>query len=61
MLYGMPPFETKKRDAKETYDKIKRCDYSFSGHSAKIEVSSDAQNLISQILVLETSKRIPLE
>ncbi len=57
MLYGIPPFETKNKDAKETYEKIKKCDFKLSDP----KVSNEARDLISQILVLNPKKRISLQ
>ena len=56
MLYGVPPFETKNKDADETYEKIRKCDYGLSDP----RVSVEAKDLISKILVLDPLKRITL-
>lgn len=56
MLYGIPPFETKNKDADETYEKIRKCDYGLSDP----RVSVEAKDLISKILVLDPLKRITL-
>lgn len=53
MLCGMPPFETKRKEAKDTYEKIKRCDYSFN--NSKVSISNEAKDLISKILVIDPS------
>lgn len=56
MMIGKPPFETP--DVKTTYKKIKMNQYCFPEH---VIISESAKNLISKILVLETSKRPTLD
>lgn len=56
MLIGKPPFETP--DVKTTYKKIKMNQYSFPEH---IVIGEAAKNIISRILVLDSSKRPNLE
>ena len=52
MLIGRPPFETK--EVKTTYRRIKMNLYTFPEN---IEVSREAKNLISSILILDFKKR----
>ncbi len=52
LLFGKPPFET--NDVKLTYKKIKMNSFTYPEN---INVHPSAKNLISQILVLEPSKR----
>ncbi|OMJ66053.1 hypothetical protein SteCoe_37238 [Stentor coeruleus] len=52
MLVGRPPFDSK--DVKTTYSKIKVNSYSFP---INIEISQDAKNLISRILVISPTER----
>nr|GEV31551.1 serine/threonine-protein kinase Aurora-1 [Tanacetum cinerariifolium] len=54
-LYGVPPFEAKEHS--DTYRRILLVDLKFP---SKPVVSSSAKDLISQMLVRETSKRMPL-
>ena len=54
LLCGFPPFETDTHN--ETYERIKNIDLMFPEH-----VSPEAQDLISNILVLDPSKRMCLE
>ncbi|KAJ0431948.1 putative protein kinase Aur family [Helianthus annuus] len=54
-LYGIPPFEAKEHS--DTYRRILLVDLKFP---PKPVVSSAAKDLISQMLVRETSKRLPL-
>lgn len=54
LLWGFPPFETETHN--ETYERIKNVDLMFPDH-----VSLEAQDLISQILVLDPSQRLSLE
>ena len=56
LIIGRPPFET--RDVKTTYQKIKENKYSFPEQAI---ISEQAKNLISQILVLDPSKRPTLD
>jgi polo-like kinase 1 len=56
MLYGIAPFETKKKEAQETYEKIRACDYNLIDPF----VSREAKDLIGKILVLDSNKRISL-
>lgn len=53
-LVGSPPFLAKTYD--ETYMKIKKAKYKFPDF-----VSDGARNLISQLLVVDPEKRLPLE
>jgi len=52
MVVGKPPFET--AEVKLTYDRIRKCIYSFP---EQIKLSEDVRNLITKIFVLDTSKR----
>jgi polo-like kinase 1 len=52
LLFGKPPFET--NDVKLTYKKIKMNSFTYPEN---INVHPSAKNLISQILILEPSKR----
>ena len=56
LIIGKPPFET--RDVKTTYKRIKMNAYTFPENAI---VSEAAKNLISQILVLDPSKRPTLD
>ncbi|CAD8117241.1 unnamed protein product [Paramecium sonneborni] len=56
LLIGKPPFETS--DVKTTYNKISQCQFNFPDH---IQISENAKNLISRILVLDPSKRLSLD
>lgn len=56
MLIGYPPFETK--DIKTTYDRIKRCDYSYPSH---IELSKETKHFIARCLDLNPETRITSE
>lgn len=56
LLYGRPPFET--TDVKKTYKKIKEGQFTFN---EEVNVSSNAKNLISRVLVVDPSKRLTLE
>ena len=56
MLVGKPPFETS--DVKTTYRRIRMNAFSFPEN---ISISEPARALISEILVTDPSKRIPLE
>lgn len=56
MLFGAPPFETK--NCKETYEKIKRCDFNFP-HD--IECSLEAKDFITNLLHLCPSERLKFE
>ncbi|CAD8169533.1 unnamed protein product [Paramecium pentaurelia] len=56
LLIGKPPFETS--DVKTTYNKISQCQFNFPDH---IQISENAKNLISRILVLDPSKRLTLD
>ncbi|XP_020592232.1 serine/threonine-protein kinase Aurora-1-like [Phalaenopsis equestris] len=53
-LYGVPPFEAKEHS--ETYRRIRKVDLKFP---SKPIVSSAAKELISQMLVKESSQRLP--
>jgi serine/threonine protein kinase len=55
LLYGRPPFETS--DVKKTYKRIKEAQYTFN---EEVDVSQNAKNLISRILVVDASKRLTL-
>uniref|UniRef100_M1CE16 Aurora kinase n=2 Tax=Solanum tuberosum TaxID=4113 RepID=M1CE16_SOLTU len=55
-LYGMPPFEAKEHS--DTYRRIVQVDLKFP---AKPVVSSAAKDLISQMLVKDSSQRLPLK
>ncbi|XP_077209817.1 serine/threonine-protein kinase Aurora-1 isoform X2 [Tasmannia lanceolata] len=54
-LYGLPPFEAKEHS--DTYRRIVKVDLKFP---PKPIVSSSAKDLISQMLVKDSSKRLPL-
>ncbi|KAL9254303.1 Serine/threonine-protein kinase Aurora-1-like protein [Drosera capensis] len=54
-LYGVPPFEAEEHS--DTYRRIVQVDLKFP---AKPIVSSGAKDLISQMLVKDTSQRLPL-
>ncbi|KAK9142001.1 hypothetical protein Syun_011401 [Stephania yunnanensis] len=54
-LYGVPPFEAKEHS--DTYRRIVKVDLKFP---MKPIVSSSAKDLISQMLVKDTSQRLPL-
>ena len=56
LIIGKPPFET--RDVKTTYKRIKMNAYTFPENAI---ISEAAKNLISQILVLDPSKRPTLD
>ncbi|CAK57988.1 unnamed protein product (macronuclear) [Paramecium tetraurelia] len=56
LLIGKPPFETS--DVKTTYNKISQCQFNFPDH---IQISENARNLISRILILDPSKRLTLD
>ncbi|CAD8194709.1 unnamed protein product [Paramecium octaurelia] len=56
LLIGKPPFETS--DVKTTYTKISQCQFNFPDH---IQISENARNLISRILILDPSKRLTLD
>ncbi|CAD8126970.1 unnamed protein product [Paramecium sonneborni] len=56
LLIGKPPFET--NDVKKTYRRIKMNAYQFPEH---IIISDEAKSLISQILVIDPSKRLTLD
>ena len=53
-IVGVPPFLAKSYD--ETYMKIKKAQYKFPDF-----VSAGARNFISQLLVVDPDKRLPLE
>jgi polo-like kinase 1 len=55
LLFGKCPFE--QNEVAETYQKIKKVEYSFPNH---IPISEEARDLISRILVSEPDKRITL-
>ncbi|CAM8967472.1 unnamed protein product [Rhodiola kirilowii] len=54
-LYGVPPFEA--REHSDTYRRIVQVDLKFP---SKPIVSAAAKDLISQMLVKDSSKRLPL-
>nr|P0C8M8.1 RecName: Full=Probable serine/threonine-protein kinase CCRP1; AltName: Full=Cell-cycle related Protein 1 [Zea mays] len=56
LLVGRPPFETS--DVKQTYKRIKACEYSFPDH---VSVSDTAKNLVQKMLTLDPSKRPSLD
>ena len=56
MLFGIPPFETK--NCKETYEKIKRCDFKFP---PDIECSLEAKDFITKLLHLSPTDRLKFE
>lgn len=56
LLFGRPPFET--NDVKKTYKRIKECQYTFN---EDVNVSHNAKNLISRILIVDPSKRLTLD
>lgn len=51
MLFGRPPFET--NEVKTTYEKIKKCEYTFP----KSSVSAEARRFIERMLVLNPADR----
>ena len=55
-MYGRPPFETS--DVKKTYKRIKECQYTFN---EEVNISHNAKNLISKVLIVDPSKRYTLE
>nr|GMD34796.1 serine/threonine-protein kinase Aurora-3 [Ipomoea batatas] len=55
-LYGMPPFEAESQ--KDTFRRIMRVDLNFPSTP---QVSAEAKNLISRLLVKDSSKRLSLE
>ncbi|KAL6981836.1 Serine/threonine-protein kinase Aurora-3 [Sarracenia purpurea var. burkii] len=55
-LYGVPPFETENQT--DTFRRIMKVDLSFP---SKPCVSAEAKNLISQLLVKDSSKRISIQ
>eukprot|EP00249_Psilotum_nudum_P009969 c22256_g1_i2 orf=395-1312(-) len=55
-LYGTPPFEAKKHS--DTYKRIVKVDLKFP---PKPVVSSQAKDLICQLLVKDSTQRLPLE
>lgn len=56
MLLGVPPFETK--NCKDTYDKIRRCDYKLEGVNKEVKLTHEAKLLIKDILQLDPRKRL---
>ncbi|XP_073042407.1 serine/threonine-protein kinase Aurora-3-like [Primulina eburnea] len=55
-LYGVPPFEAESQS--DTFRRIMKVDLSFPSTP---EVSAEAKNLISQLLVKDSSKRLSLQ
>ncbi|KAK8516672.1 hypothetical protein V6N12_049394 [Hibiscus sabdariffa] len=55
-LYGAPPFESESQS--DTFKRIMKVDLSFPSTP---NVSTDAKNLISRLLVKDSSKRLSLE
>ncbi|GAU41863.1 hypothetical protein TSUD_366100 [Trifolium subterraneum] len=55
-LYGVPPFEAESQA--DTFERIKKVDLSFPPSPL---VSSDAKNLISRLLVKDSSRRLSLQ
>ena len=55
-MYGRPPFETS--DVKKTYRRIKECQYTFN---EDLQISSNAKNLISKLLVVDPTKRLTFD
>ncbi|XP_075493245.1 serine/threonine-protein kinase Aurora-3-like isoform X2 [Primulina tabacum] len=55
-LYGVPPFEAESQS--DTFRRIMKVDLSFPSTP---EVSAEAKNLISQLLVKDSSKRLSLK
>ncbi|XP_051138199.1 serine/threonine-protein kinase Aurora-3 [Andrographis paniculata] len=55
-LYGVPPFEAESQ--RDTFRRIMKVDLSFPSKPA---VSTEAKNLISQLLVKDSSKRLSLQ
>jgi calcium-dependent protein kinase len=58
LLSGRQAFASS--NIKELYPKIKRAEYSFEG-AEWAEISAEAKDLISRMLVVDPSKRIPLK
>ncbi|KAH0712384.1 hypothetical protein KY289_008343 [Solanum tuberosum] len=55
-LYGVPPFEAERQT--DTFRRIMKVDLSFPSTP---DVSGEAKNLISQLLVKDSSKRLSLQ
>ncbi|KAK6162407.1 hypothetical protein DH2020_002248 [Rehmannia glutinosa] len=55
-LYGVPPFEAESQ--KDTFKRIMKVDLSFPSTS---EISAEAKDLISRLLVKDSSKRLSLQ
>eukprot|EP00866_Antonospora_locustae_P001218 jgi/Antlo1/1218/1473 len=55
-LVGNPPFESKARSPRETYEKVKTLSYSIPEY-----ISEDARNFISSLLVVNSEKRMKIE
>ncbi|KAL1543449.1 Serine/threonine-protein kinase Aurora-3 [Salvia divinorum] len=55
-LYGVPPFEAESQ--MDTFERIKKIDLAFPSTS---DVSAEAKDLISRLLVKDSSKRLSLE
>ncbi|KAJ9680898.1 hypothetical protein PVL29_020029 [Vitis rotundifolia] len=55
-LYGVPPFEAESQS--DTFKRIMKVDLSFP---SKPHVSAEAKNLISRLLVKDSSKRLSLQ
>lgn len=56
LVVGKPPFETE--NVKETYKRIKACQYKFPEHS---NASEEVRNLVDNILVRDPTKRLTLD
>ena len=55
-LVGSPPFESKVRSPRETYEKVKTLSYEIPSF-----VSGEAKNFISGLLVVNSDKRMAIE
>ncbi|CAH9145814.1 unnamed protein product [Cuscuta epithymum] len=56
LLYGMPPFEAENQT--DTFTRIKKVDLNFPSTTM---ISTEAKNLISRLLVKDSSKRLSLQ
>lgn len=56
LLVGKPPYETE--DVKETYKRIKANEYTYPPH---VYVSDDAKDFISNLLVIDPTKRLKVD
>ena len=55
-LMGNPPFESKVRSPRETYEKVKTLSYTIPDH-----ISEEAKSFISSLLVVSAEKRMKVE